>query len=142
MASYDISNIRAALKALLQTVTKLAFVYDFKQSNVEGYPCAIFDMSNEEATMLDDANNLRVVTFTIWIACELPVGGIQTTKGRLDAVVKDVINTLELKANDTLSGNVDWIIPVIGKRTEANSPEGVIAYQEIILKANVSSTIV
>ncbi len=140
--TFDIAAVRAALKALLQTASTLSYVYDYTNPTIEGYPAAIFDVTNEDAVMLDDANNVRTITFTIWVTNEVKVGGQVAAKGYLDAAVKEVINLLELKANDTLSSTVDWIMPVVGRRTQVESPEGLIMYQEIILKCNVSSSIV
>lgn len=141
MATYNPASIRAALKTLLQTASGVAAVYDFMNPNIEGYPAVIFDLDNEDASMLDDANNLRVITFKIWIVVEIPVNGQQAAKDSLDAQTQAVINILELKANDTLSGTVDWIIPVVGKRDQVQSPEGNLMYQELNLKCNIASTI-
>ncbi len=139
--AYDIANIRAALKTLIQTVTKVSFVYDYSNPIIEGYPAVIFDMTNEDSSMLDDNNNLRTLTFTIWLAQETKVQGQVAAKGLLDAAAKDLINALELRSNDSLSSNVDWIMPSVGQRTQAESPQGLIMYQELILRANISSSI-
>lgn len=143
MATYDIAVIRAALKALLQTLTTVASakVYDYRNSNIEGYPSVIFDLTDEEGAMLDDANNVRTLTFTIWAIVELPVNGEVAAKVSLDAVTKEVVNLLEKKSNADLTGTVDWTMPAIGKRAEAQTPEGNVIYQEILLKCNVASSI-
>ncbi len=145
MATFDIAQVRSALKTLLTTLTganqKISFVYDYSNPKIEGYPAIIFDVTAEDAQMLDDSNNVRAITFTLWVVNEVAVEGQSGAKDLLDAAVKDVINTLELKSNDTLSGNVDWIMPVIGKRQQVQSPEGLVMYQEIILKCQVSSSI-
>lgn len=141
MATYDISATRAALKTLIQTVTKIANVYDYANPIIDGYPAVILDMTSEDGTMLDDNNNLRVITFTIWLAQETKVLGLQGAKDSLDAATKDLINALELRSNDTLGGTVDWIMPSSGRRLQSQSEEGLIVYQEIILKCNVSSAI-
>lgn len=141
MATFDINNVRAQIKALLQTVTELAFVYDYANPDVAGYPCAIFDVSNENSEMLDDSNNLRTMTWTIWILQEISVAGEQQAKTILDAAVKKVINILEKKSNDTLSNTVDWIMPIVGRRTHVPTPNGAAFMQEVILNAKVASTI-
>ena len=58
-----------------------------------------------------------------------------------DVAVKNVINVLEKKSNDTLSGTVDWIMPVVGRRSQVPTPQGAAFMQEIILNAKVASTI-
>lgn len=143
MAVYDIGAIRAAIKALLQTVPSIAdgAVYDYRNSAIEGYPAVLFDLDNEDAQMLDDANNQRVLTFKLWVVCEIPEAGLQPAKDLLDAVTKDVINVLEKKDNLLLSGTADWTMPVIGARNQTNSTEGSFFYQELLLKVYVVSTI-
>ena len=141
MAVYDIGAIRAAIKALLQTVDSLEKVYDFQQSAIEGYPAALFELDNEDAQMLDDASNQRVLSFKIWVVTEIPNEGLEAAKNLLDNVTKDVINVLEKKTNLLLSGTADWTMPVIGSRSQTNSPEGNYLYQELMLKVYVLSTI-
>lgn len=141
MATFDINNVRAQIKTLLETATELAYVYDYANPDVSGYPCAIFDVSNENGEMLDDSNNLRTMTWNIWILQEISVAGEQTAKTILDAAVKKVINTLEKKSNGTLGNTVDWIMPIVGRRTHVPTPNGGAFMQEILLNAKVASTI-
>lgn len=141
MASYDIGAIRAALKTLLSGISSVENVYDYPNSAIEGYPAIVFDLDSEDAQFLDDANNTRVLIFKLWIACEIPVNGLTDAKDLLDSVTKDVVNVLEKLSNQTLSGTCDWLIPVIGKRQQTNSPEGNFFYQELLLKVNVVSSI-
>ena len=139
--TFDINNVRAQIKTLLQTVTELAFVYDYANPDIAGYPAAIFDVSNENSEMLDDSNNLRTMTWSIWILQEITVKGEAAAKTLLDVAVKNVINVLEKKSNDTLAGTVDWIMPVVGRRSQVPTPQGAAFMQEIILNAKVASTI-
>lgn len=139
--SFDISATRAQIKTLLSTVPGLAFVYDFNNPNVEGYPCAIFDVTDEQAQFFDEVSNLRTIQFTINVLQEISVAGEQTAKNQLDAVVKDIINLLEKSSNTSLSGTVDWIIPVTGARKHVATPQGGAYAQEVLLKANVISSI-
>lgn len=141
MSIFDINAVRARIKALLQTATELAFVYDYSNPDIEGYPAAIFDVSNENSEMMDDSNNLRTMTWTIWILQEINVDGQAAAKTSLDAAVKSVVNILEKKSNDTLSNTVDWIMPVVGRRTQVATPTGASFMQEIVLNAKVASTI-
>lgn len=141
MATYDIGAIRAALKALITSVSSVENVYDYMNPEIAGYPAVIFDMDSEDAQMLDDANNQRILQFKIWIACEISVLGLTAAKDSLDGVTKDVINALEKLGNQTLSGACDWMIPVIGRRDQTNTPEGNFFYQELMLKVYVTSSI-
>lgn len=141
MATFDIDAVRAQIKTLILTVPELSFVYDYSNPDIEGFPAVIFDVSNENAEMLDEASNLRTVQFTIWILQEITVLGEQAAKTSLDACVKAVVNILEKKTNDTLSGTVDWIMPVVGRRTHVPTPQGAAFMQELVLSAKVASTI-
>ena len=141
MATYDIAAIRAALKALMITATEIQNVYDYMNPVIAGYPAIIFDIDNEEGSMLDDANNVRVLTFKVWITVEVNVATQTTAKDNLDSAVKSIINILEKKSNDTLSGTVDWVMPVIGARSQSVSPEGNFMYQELLVKCNIASSI-
>jgi hypothetical protein len=142
MATYDIAATRAAIKAILAGVTSLASVYDYQAPEIEGYPAAIFVMANEDSSFLDDANNTRVMTFTIWIICEVANDGLPAANALLDEVSKDVINALELESNSTLGGACDWMMPAAGARQVVQSGEGSVMYQELSLKVNVASAIV
>lgn len=141
MATFDIAAVRAALKTLLQTATEVANVYDYANPDIAGYPAIIFDVNNENSEMLDDVSNLRTMTFMIWVMQEITVKGEQAAKDQLDVVVKSVVNILEAKANDTLSGTVDWIMPSVGKRAHVATPQGAAFVQELTLSAKVASTI-
>lgn len=142
MATYDIAATRAALKSLLSTIAGIAFIYDYTNPDIAGYPAIIFDVSNEDAEMLDEANNVRTIQFSIWILQEIPVAGEQAAKSSLDAIAKAVINALELSANTTLGNTVDWTMPVSGKRQHMPTPQGDAFVQEIMLNAKVASAIV
>ena len=141
MATYDPSAIRAQIKTLLQTSTLVSYVYDYNNPNIEGYPAIIFDITEEDSEMLDENNNTRVITFTLYAVVEIKVAGISVAKTLLDNVVKSVINLVEKRSNDTLSGTVDWVTPVMGRRVESNSPEGSFFSQEMKLRCNVASSI-
>jgi hypothetical protein len=141
MASYVPATIRANLKTLLTAVTKIAFVYDQYETNVSGYPAIIFDISKNESDMLTDAENLRKITFTLYILAEITKAGRNTAKGLLDDATQDVITALELKANQTLSGSVDWMIPTVGPRDEFATADGQVFSQRLDVVMNVASSI-
>lgn len=141
MAQYDPAAVRSAIKALLDAIPSVESVYDFAQPTIEGYPAIIFELTQEDGTMLDDITNTRVMTFDVWVACEIPVNGIADATALLDSTTKDVINVLEKRDNQTLSGACDWMMPVIGKREQIGSPEGNFLYQQLQLKVNIASSI-
>lgn len=146
MATYDPGAVRTAIKTLLETLTgsgqPLAYVYDYLNPKIQGYPSVIFDMDSEEGSMLDEISNMRVLSWKLWIVAEIPVEGQQGAIDILDNAVKQVINLLEDTDNATLSGTVDWTMPVIGSRQQVASPEGNLMYQELNLKCHLASSIV
>ena len=139
--TYDPAAIRAQIKTLLATSTKIANVYDFLNPNLDGYPAIIFDVSEDNGEMLDDSNDLVALTFTIYIIADIKVAGMEAGKTLLDNAVKDINTSLMKKTNDSLSGTVDWVMPTLGSRKQANSPEGNFIYQEMKLKCMVASSI-
>ena len=139
--TYDPSTIRSNLKTLLQTVTEIQYVYDYFNPNIEGYPAIIFDISNNDNQMLTDTENLRKITFSIYILVEVSVVGQSEAKRILDVASKQVITALEKITNISLSGSVDWIMPTLGKRQQFETPEGATMSQELILDVKVSSSI-
>src|ERR1035437_7005806 len=116
MTTFSRSLVRDRITALLTTVVDLQYVYDYNNPNVEGFPCAIFDIKSQESEMLDDSNNLRTTTYVVYILQEITVAGEQNAKDYLDTVVEKVINVLEKKTNDTLTNTIDWSMPVVGQR--------------------------
>lgn len=143
MATYDPAAIRAQLKSLLSTASEVdsANVYDFFNPNINGYPAIVFDISDEQNEMLDEANNMRVLVFTIYVITEIKVAGLDSATTILDNAVKSITDLLEKRSNETLGGTVDWVTPVMGKRTQANSPEGALIYQEMKVKCSLASSI-
>lgn len=142
MANYNLATIRANLKTLLTSVSGIANVYDQFEMNVAGYPAIIFDISKNENSMLTDADNLRKITFTIYIITEINVAGRDVAKGLLDTATNNVITALESLANMTLSGACDWVMPAVGNRDEFAVGDGLVFSQRIDLDVNIASSIV
>lgn len=141
MASYSIGAVRSGIASVLNAVSSLKVVYDYPNPEIQGYPAAIFVFDSEKATMLDDASNQRVLSFKIWIACEVAVNGLTAADALLDGVSTDVIDALESISNQSLGGACDWMIPVQGSRQQVNSPEGNMLFQELNLDVHIASSI-
>lgn len=139
--AYNLSTIRANLKTLLQTVTQVAFVYDYMNPNVEGYPAIIFDITNNESEMLTNTDNLRTITFSVYLLAEIPVNGQSEAKRILDVATKNVVEALEDIDNLTLSASVDWVMPTVGPREQISTPEGMVFSQRLDVQVKVSSSI-
>jgi hypothetical protein len=139
--AYNLQTIRGNLKTLLTAVTGIANVYDTFETNIAGYPAIIFDISNNESEMLTDSENIRKITFTLYVLAEITIAGRDTAKGLLDTVTQNVITALEDKDNMSLSGSVDWIMPTVGARDEFDSTDGVVFSQKLDIVINVASSI-
>lgn len=139
--AYNLATIRGNLKTLLQTVTGIANVYDHYEINPSGFPAIIFDISNNESSMLTDTENVRKITFTAYILVEIQVAGRDQAKGLLDTATQAVVVALEKKDNMSLSGSVDWIMPTVGARDEYAVANGQVFSQRLDVVMNVSSSI-
>lgn len=139
--SYNIATIRANLKTLLQTVTGISAVYDSFETNVSGYPVILFDISNSESTMLTDTENIRKITFSIYILSEFSVATRDTAKSLLDTITQAVVVALEDIDNISLSGSVDWLMPTVGPREEISTTNGMAFSQKLDVVVNVASSI-
>lgn len=141
MPTYDLDATRTALKTLLETITEIAFVYDRRNPNLEGYPAIVFDIVSNENEMLTNVENLRTIMFSIWIIQEINVIGMDQANEILDIATQKVVNVLEDIDNISLSGNVDWMRPISGPREEAQSPKGSVMWQRIDLDMRVASSV-
>jgi hypothetical protein len=139
--TYDIATIRTNIKTLLQTVTQFSFVYDYLNPNIEGYPAIVFDMTNNESEMLTDTENLRTITFTVYLLTEIGVKGQQGAIDILDVATNNAITALEKITNMSLSGSVDWIMPTVGPREQIAGPNGALFSQRLDINAKISTSI-
>lgn len=126
------TTIRAAIKSKLEGISNLVAVFDTHESDLTGYPSATFDVSESASDFEDNRNNLRTITYKIWIYQETYIKGYDAGSNILDATSDAVITALE---NDfSLGGVVDWCEPTVGPREQVQSPNGLVIRQELILK--------
>ena len=130
------TSIRTKVKAKLDTVAELAFVADFHDPNIKGYPAATFDVSDETSAFLTNKENLRTITFQIILYQEIKTLGLAETTGLLDAVADKVI--LAFEKDFSLGGEVQWCIPLAGPRGQFESPSGAVLFQQLTLQCNFS----
>ena len=142
MTVYNPTAIRAQLKTLLLTVAGVGTnVYDYMNPTPAGYPCIIFDITNEANILLDDSTNQHTITFSIYILAQISVAGEQTAKNLLDAVQQSAITILEKKSNDTLGSTVEWVYPPDGGRKHSPTPDGSAFMKDIQFKVMIASSI-
>ena len=141
MTTYNLSTIRADLKTLFLTITEIAFVYDRRNPTVEGYPCIIFDVERNDNEMITNVENLRQITFRVWIMTEIPVGGAEKANTILDNATTAVIEEIEKISNLQLGGDINWFPPVEGARQEVSSPTGNLVWQILDLRCRIISSV-
>lgn len=141
MPTYNLASIRGAIKTILESVTDLAFVYDRRNPVVEGYPCAIMDITGNSNDMLTNVENERKISFTIWLIQEIGIKGTGDANAILDEITREAVEKLENIANVSLGGLVDWIMPAEGKREEVSSPEGSAIWQILNVDVRVTTSV-
>ncbi len=126
------TSVRAKIKALLDGITELAFVADFHDPNLKGFPAATFDVSDEEGEFLTNKENLRTIIYTIVIYQEVDVIKLPDATRILDVVADKIINAFENDFN--LSGEVDWCTPLAGPRGQFEAANGTVLFQELTIQ--------
>ena len=139
--SATIETIRAKIKSELEGVIvdgspAFAVVYDYHESNFDGYPVATFDLSNNEDDFLTNKENLRAYSFQIvaFQETKIIVGGLKAATKFLDKVAQEVIKKFE--SNETLDGIVHWCSPVSGPRQMFDTPQGLVVAQLMTLRCH------
>lgn len=144
MSNINIGTIRTNLKGVLQnlvTNTVVAVVYDYYEPDVSGYPAIVFDITDNKDSFLTNQENLLKMTFTAYILVEIISKNISQATSILDTVTDEAIELLVAESNLSLGGTVDWISPVIGPRTQIETPNGQAFMQELNIELNISRTI-
>lgn len=141
MASYDLQATRLTLKTLFEGISEIAFVYDRRNPTVEGYPCIIFDIERNDSEMITNVQNLRTITFRVWIMTEIPVTGADNANKILDNATTAVVEAVENISNLELGGQIDWLPPVQGARQEVSSPTGNLIWQILDLRCRIISSV-
>jgi len=140
----NIANIRSELKTVLTnlvTSTQVAVVYDYYEPNVSGYPAIIFDISSNTDAFLTNNENLNKIVFTAYVMTDIKVSGIEDSKDMLDTITDSAMTLLRSKTNMALDGEVDWISPVVGPRSQIDTPNGQVFAQQFDITVNVSSSV-
>lgn len=134
MASPTTQALRAAIKTKLDGLSTPAFVYDYHEEQLAGYPAVTFDLSDREHDFLTNKENLRAIAFVIVIWQELTIAGQSEATRILDNAVDEIVDAFENDYN--LGAIVDWCEPVKGPRGQLPSPAGPVEAQELTLVCN------
>jgi hypothetical protein len=138
---YDINTIRNEVKNLLDTIPGIANVYSRRNPTVLGYPAIIFDVEKNESEMITNVENLRTITFRVWIMTEVNTAGPDNANRILDNATTAVIETVENIANLKLGNKISWLPPVEGARQEVSSPTGNLIWQILDLRCRIISSV-
>lgn len=139
--AYDPNLIRAEIKTLLQTITEIAFVYDRRNPNIEGYPAIIFDITDAESERLTNVQNLRTIEFQVYVIVAIENIGAAQANSILDVATKKVVEVLEDVDNQSLTGLVDFTEPVAGPKEEQSSPQGSQIWQRLDFRVKIASSV-
>lgn len=131
-----IATTRAKVKTILEGISDIAFVYDYHESNLGGYPSATFDLSDNEDEFLTNVENVRAYSFQIVIFQETAIKGLAGATALLDKIADLVIS--EFESNQTLDGIVEWCSPVSGPRQMFDTPQGLVVAQLLTLRCHTA----
>lgn len=140
----SITTIRAGLKTVISnliTSTQVAVVYDYYEPNVSGYPAVIFDITDNTDAFLTNNENMIKIVFTAFIIVEIISKQLDSATSILDSVTDALITELRKQSNMSLGGSVDWVSPVVGPRSQIETPNGNAYAQQLNITVNVSASV-
>jgi hypothetical protein len=140
----QISTIRTNLKAVVSNLVTggtASVVYDYYEPNLSGYPAILFDITNNNDSYLTNKENLLKITFSAYIVVEIFQNNVEDATRLLDTVTDALIVELRKENNQSLSGAIDWIQPVVGPRQQVETPSGMAFQQQLDIVLNVADTI-
>jgi hypothetical protein len=129
------TDIRQAVQTKLETVSSLAYAYPYLRDVVEGYPSAVFDITNNDNTVLTNCENQREYSWGIYVLQETKNLSTEDAGAILDTVSDEIVNAFE--TDKTLGGLVDWTEPMTGSRDEVDTPQGLCIMQTLVLRVVV-----
>lgn len=129
------STLRNTIKTKLDTITKLAAVFDEHVANSGGqFPFATFEPSDLENDYLTNKENIRNYGFRIVIHQEMQNIGRSEALRILLAVVDDIIDAFDQDYD--LGGSVAWVSAVPANFGEYGEGTGTTMYAEIKLSCH------
>lgn len=86
-----ISQIKTTLDELTGSGNPLAYVYDFPQTKIEGYPAALFFPSNFSNRYDSTVENAKEYQFSIFLLLETEIAGMQTSYNTIMPALLDQV---------------------------------------------------
>lgn len=136
----NIDTLKASLVTKLQTVSGLKYVYDYRRSQYDGFPCATVSFQNFESEYADNARDLRRYTYQVQIIQEREPHNFGPEKAEqvLASVIDDVMTVIDADS-DFSNSEVIYSDPFDVEIDEEN--EYLIAKFDITMKALINTTI-
>jgi hypothetical protein len=128
-------TIRPQIKAVLDTVTELAFVKASYTQDVTGFPAAMFEASSDSPSFETNREDVHVYAFDIIIIQEMEQLGRDEGERVLGAAVDAV--TYAFLNNDTINGTCLWCEPIPSAWTSGAIGEGAVKWARLTLKCHV-----
>lgn len=129
----NFKDIRAAIKSVIDTLTKVQVSYTYERSTFEGFPAVIIAPSENEADYGSTQKDRLVFIFKIRVFYPIPDEGEHSdAETALEEVVDEVLT--KFKSRSALGSACDWVEPAPGSWYYEERGEGVYRVAEISLR--------
>ena len=138
MASIDTNKNLIITK--LNTVSALKYVYSYRRSHYDGFPCAVVSLQGFESEYADNARDLRRYTYTIQVIQEREQENFGAQKGErvLAEAIDDIMTVIDQDSNFSGS-DITYSDPFNTEITEDG--EYLIATITVIMKSLINTTV-
>jgi hypothetical protein len=135
------STIISLIETTLQKVDKLAKIYDYNTSNLEGFPCAVYLPVAFNNDYLTNQENIKGYSFKIYVYVETKIAGKDVAlKDILVPVVDDIIKQFDTDWNfGTIEGHRVWTKMTNGNWGIVGIAQGEALFAELNLTINLIS---
>lgn len=139
-----VQNIKTTLNTLVGSGKPIQAVYSYPETSLTGFPSAIFFLTDYLNNFDSNEENSKEVRFSIFILCELKVGGISNV---YESVMPGLIDTVVAKFDDTwnqgatVSGNRVWWNLSSGSWVRVEVQQETVLQAELILTVKYNNSI-
>ena len=137
----NVIDIRDSIKSKLDGVSSLRFVYDYRKSNYDGFPCAVISFQGFESDHADNARDLRRYVYTIQVVQERDPDNFGASKAErvLQEAIDDIMTTIDADS-DFSNSEVVYSDPFEAEVTD-DDKEYLVATITITTKALILTTV-
>lgn len=136
----NITDLKTSLINKLRSIDGIQYVYDYRKSNIDGFPAVFVMFKNFESEYADSARDLRRYTFSVQVIQERDQSNFGAEKGErvLYETIDAILSSIDADSNFSNS-EVVYSDPFSGDIEE--NGEYLIATIDITMKALVNVTI-